>query len=141
MMPKTLMCTAELALCRALPDMCKTQQGRVKGLYKNLQKETDRLLAMQPALQNKEVTVLAAMIDAFKQKTGWTGRGRHVLTYVSFLLAILDGESKYSRIITILNNIVDYFDRAGKAPIACFWAGALAKKKWLDCIDMPRSAQ
>ena len=135
MTSQTLKTTAELALCRALPDMCRAKQGRVSGQLDKLKKETDRLLVKMPQLKDSDKQQIAAVIDRFRLSTGWDGRGRHVMTYVSFLLAVLDGDEKYSRIIHVLNSIADYFDRANKAPAPCFWAGALACKKWESCMS------
>lgn len=128
MTEKHLKETAELALCRALRDMVPTKQGRLDRLFSKLEKETDKILSQKPYVSDADKQRLAEVFDTFRDATGWAGRSKHVLTYVSFLLALIDG--RYPGITAPLNGIVDYFERAGRAPSACFWAGAVAKKKW-----------
>lgn len=126
--------TAELSLVRALPDMlvkmCKP--GRLNNLYRKLQREVNREL---PAVKytRAELSVLNDTIERFADATGWNGKERHALTYVSFLLALFDGQ--YPQIVAILNDIVDYFERGGNLLPANCWAGARAQEKWTEIVN------
>ena len=126
--------TAELALVRALPDLSPLHKpGRLKGLYKKLQKAADKELHILPQITPPEMDIISDMIDRFSTSSGWTDKKRHIMTYVSFLLGITDG--RYPRITAILNDISDYFERIGKTRQANYWAGDIAMKKWETIIN------
>ena len=135
----------ELSLVSAIEKLVvKKKNGRLNGLLEKLAKEANNELDRIYGLNRVEIDEIGKNIYEFAVSTGWLGKQRHLCTIVSFCLAMLDqSEFKYNQRITgILNEIYDYFDRVGKAPYQCNWAGSLAMEKWLKVTgDKKCSAQ
>ena len=126
--------TTELTLVRAIEHLVvEKKNGRLTGLLNRLVKAVDKELGRINGLSQSDIDEIGKRINTFAVSTGWLGKQRHLCTIVSFCLAMLDqSEFAYNQKITdILNEIYDYFDRAGKAPYQCNWAGSLAMEKWL----------
>ena len=121
--------TAELALIRALPDfVCDDlKPGRLKGLYKKLVKAVNKEWDRYPKLSlNEEIAVNKNLIE-FGVLTGWQGKKRHHITYVSFIAFFAD---RHTLINPIINDIVDYFERGNNLKQVCCRAGLTAFEKW-----------
>jgi len=133
----------ELALIRAIPALVieKVPNGRLKGLYKKLILEVDRQIRYSVMPNSKELFTIGKRLELFGLMTGWSGRPKQVSTMVSFCLRVMeDSETKFRpKIFTILNDILDYFERAGKTVQSSFWAGDLAAEKWQKIVNMPDS--
>lgn len=133
MTKKQLINVAILAMVRSFPDQLSegTAQGRLRGLYRKLQKETDRLLGKQPMVGKLDEKILEEKLTAWAMKTGWRGKGKHPVSVVVFLIGIVSDFIKDdTKLIAILQNIYDYFDRAGQVYNACLPAGTLASNRF-----------
>jgi hypothetical protein len=135
MTPKQLRTVAELGLIRSIPDNTKSPEknGRLKGLYKKLQKAVDQKLQTLPRPTFAEVNRIEGIYLAFGKATGWEKKTRHIGTLASFCLGdgVLVSNKDYSpKINSILMDIVDYFDRANKINGLTYAAGCDASEKW-----------
>jgi len=91
-------------------------------------------------LNDYQVKISKSRIDRFQRLLGWDNRERHMLSLVSFSLALIDESNfdyqKYApKIIEYLNDIYDYFDRGNKAHLLCCVSGAVAMDKWKTVIN------
>lgn len=124
----------ELCTIICIPEFtkAKVQNGRLKRRYQKLEEEIEKELKVLPKMSTLNRIRCDELLQRFFKETGWEGHGKHIATLASFCLGMLeDSEFEYNPKITdILNDIVDYFDRAGKAPGASFWSGSLAVDKW-----------
>lgn len=124
--------TAELALALALADQLepKTQQGRLKTLFRKLEKTVMDEFKDTRKLTRAESEAAKRIVIRFADVSGWDGKPRHICTKINFLLALYEDRPYAQKIIPVLNNIYEYFDRAGDAPAASLWSGCLAMEKW-----------
>jgi len=125
---------AELSLIFGLPIFLKSKKlhnGRFKNLCARLQKETKKDLnkIMFPKVQISKMT---DKLEEFMKAAGWYKSEKHIMTYLSFCLAMIENsEFEYNfKIIDTLNDIVEYLERGGYMPAPCMWAGDVAAKKW-----------
>lgn len=135
---KQLREVAVLAMVRSFPDqLAKGEtQGRLLGLYKKLQKETDRLLGKQPLVSKLDEEILGKKLTAWATKTGWGHKGKHPVSVVTFLIGIVsDFIRDDKKLIKILQSIFDYFDRIGHAYAACLPAGTLASNRFSEVFE------
>ena len=125
---------AELAMVISIPEFTKgeVKNGRLKNLYQKLTKTATMELERIPKASIVELVEIEDKVANFGKETGWEGKEKHIVTLASFCLGMLENsKSKFdSKIIEILNDIVDYFERAEKAPGPSFWAGSVAASKW-----------
>ena len=121
--------TAELALVYGLTDLMETPHpGRIASMRKRLRKACEKEFVRVRPLFRDEMTQVATVVDRFATESGWHGKEKHIVTIVSFLLAVV-GE-KYPGITAVLNDIAAYFEAGNDSPPACYWAGDLAREKW-----------
>lgn len=125
---------AELTLIWSTPILLrgKLKPGRLKNLFQKLQVETARDLHRIIGVNSAMQVETANRLEEFMHSTGWYNKSKHIMTFLSFLLAMIENsESKFSPKITdTLNKIVEYFEAGGEARIQCFWAGDVAARKW-----------
>jgi hypothetical protein len=126
---------AELALIRAIPDLIVggLERGRLKSLMTRLQKAVDLDLAKMRRPTKKDLDQVWEIVDTFRQQSGWDKKHHHPGTLVCFCLAVIDGSDRKinPRIIDALNQITDYYDRAGDLHPPSLWAADLACRKWM----------
>lgn len=118
---------AELAMVRAIPLTATTvPKGRLKGLMKRIAKQADKALDSLPIITQPEYEAICERIATWGEQTGWGSREKHAVTMISFALAMIEqSEFKHpSRLIETLTDVVDHYDRIGKAPLACCCGGA-----------------
>lgn len=129
----------ELAMVISIPELTKgmVNNGRLKSLYNRLTKAATNELDKIPIATSIELYEIGSKIAKFGKETGWEGKERHIVTLASFCLGMLENSANKldSKIIEILNDIVDYFDRAKKAPGPSFWAGSVAADRWKKIIE------
>lgn len=134
----------ELCTVISIPQFtkCKVSNGRLKGLYDKLENVITKELEALPKMTTLNRIRVDALLEEFFKSTGWQGKPRHIATLASFCLEMLENsEFKYNQRITdVLNDIVDYFDRAGKAPAITYWAGGVAARKWSDIMEVTSCA-
>jgi len=129
--------TLELSLVYALAKTGEDQmKGRVNGLCGRLIKAVFVDLERLPKPTNLQCMEMGGFLDSFQEITKWDGENRHLATTASFCLDMLENSEFFfnPKIVTTLNKIVDHFDRAGKIPGPCFWAGSSASKKWAKIV-------
>ncbi len=80
--------TAEMVLCLVLPTFSDVKPGRLQSLYLKLEKRVNRVLERMPVADPESGVLLASLLDRFRKEAGWAGKGKHVCTVSSFLLAI-----------------------------------------------------
>lgn len=130
----TLKHTAELALIRAIPDMilAECEQGRLRGLNQRIIKNVDKILSTMPRVGYLDMVDISQAIFEFAAETGWENKQKHVVTFASFALEMIE-RSPFAypdEITNSLNDLVDYFERAGRVNMAPMWAGGVAYEKW-----------
>lgn len=120
--------TTRYALVLALATHTRCQNGRLRGLLGRLEKEANRNISKLPFLNNSDIKICVDRIMAFEKEVGWDKNDKkHVLTFANFLLGVLDdAPPEFDRIIAILREVVDYFERVGTVPAPCYWGGARA---------------
>jgi hypothetical protein len=121
------------AFCIALEQHSIRHNGRLDGLLKKLRKEAERNLALMPRLSSIEAKRCTDDIMQFIDKAGWNRKDtKHAVTWANFVLAILeDAPKEFDRIVSILREIVDYFERAKTVPAPCYWSSARAAEVFL----------
>lgn len=126
---------AELALIRAIPDLIVggLERGRLKSIMARLQKSVDLDLAKMRRPSKKDTDWIWEIVDTFRRQSGWGKRHHHPGTLVCFCLAIIDrsGRKFNPKILNLLNDISEYYDRAGDLHRPSMWAADLACKRWL----------
>lgn len=125
---------SELALIRGIPDLIvdDLKNGRLKGQCFKLVKEVDKQFLDFPSPDEMDISKISGILSSFGKSTGWENKPKHVMTLVSFCLDMVEkSENKNSKkLIDILNNIADYFERKKDANQSSFWSGQLAAEKW-----------
>jgi len=138
-MNKTNKKMTELAMIISIPEFTKDQvkPGRLKNLYNRLTKTATKELEAIPRATIRELDIIESLVGKFGKETGWEGKPKHIITLVSFCLDLIErSEFKYNpRITETLNDIVEYFERSGKAPAPSFWAGSVAANKWKSIME------
>jgi len=127
---------SELALIRALPDFIigKLKPGRLKNKCDRLIRLIDAEIIKIPKITTKDAYDVKLRMQEFGKRTGWENKERHVVTLVSFHLAMIEeSEFEYDpKIGQYLTDIFDYFERKeGSRPI-CYVAGDIAMTKWKE---------
>lgn len=132
-MQKRLEHAAELAFIRSIYDILSTdlKPGRLQGRFVTLQKEVDQQLSLL-FVNDEELEVLKDVLDNFAELTGWADKSRSVGTILSFVMQMIeDSDNEFPpKILTILNEIVDYFERVRPFSALCYTAGTIASNKW-----------
>lgn len=126
----------ELAFVKMLPMGTELgrNQGRLKTLFRKLEKQADIEMAKTTPISKVELDHLKELAFHLQIATGWTGKSKHPATAISFVLDVIDSRN-FENITETLMEIVDYYERAGKLPPACNWAGNLAAEKWRTLLD------
>jgi hypothetical protein len=126
---------AELALIRAIPDLVVggLKKGRLKSLMTRLQKAVDLDLAKLRQPTQQDLDLIWEVVDTFRRESGWGKKHHHPATIACFCLAIIDRSDRRfnTRIIAMLNEISEYYDRVGDLRRPSLWAADLACRKWL----------
>ena len=103
--------------------------GRLSGLFRRLESEADKALNTYYKPNQRNCDKAERKILEWQERIGWTDRKRrHTCSYVNFIATVLDGV--HAKVNKVLIDIIDYYDRAGKAPAPCYWAGADACEQW-----------
>jgi len=123
------------AYCIALEQYSVRKAGRLDGLLKKLRKEAEHNLGNLPKLSQIETDRCARDMTDFISRAGWDRKDtKHLVTWANFVLAILeDAPKEFDRIIEILNQIVEYYERAKTVPAPCYWSSARAAELFLSC--------
>ena len=108
---------------------------RPKGAYYRLLKQLGaachaRVIESGYYMTASEKIEVEKRIFEFGRVTRWEGKPRHVMTYVSFCLSLMESVRGSEDIIKELNAISARFERFGESRMACMAAGALALEKW-----------
>jgi len=134
--------TTELALIKAIYFFVrhKLKPGRLANRVDRLNKAVDKILDNKIKLNDYQVKISKSRIDRFQRLLGWDNRERHMLSLVSFSLALIEESDfnyqKYApKIIQCLNDIYDYFDRGNNAHLLCCVSGEVAMDKWRIVIN------
>ena len=123
---------AELALVNSVPTMFKEglKKGRLKSQFDKMSRITNKELR-KFHLNDDQFNWLAGKLDAFGEACGWHGKERHAATIVSFCISLVDRSDKFPQgVMDAMNNVIDYYERAGNLPYQSCWAGDIAMKKW-----------
>lgn len=124
---------AELALIRSIYDILSgsLKPGRLQGKFIALQKEADKQLSLM-GIHEAELEELKIVLDSFAVSTGWADNSRSVGTILSFVMQMVeDSRNKFrTKILELLNEIFDYFERVKPFSPLCYNAGAVAAEKW-----------
>lgn len=134
----TLKKTAELALIRAIPDMILENcgKGRLHGLNLKIIEQVDNILSQMPRTGYMDMELISRKIFEFATVTGWERKQKHVATFASFALEMIENSpfTYPDKITDLLNDLIDYFERAGRITTAPFFAGGVAYEKWNQII-------
>lgn len=129
----------ELAMVASIREFTKETQsnGRLNNLYSRLSKIAFKEIEKIPRPSPLEIEKIGQLVDRFGKSTGWLGKEKHIATLASFCLGMIeDSEFNFNpRIVETLNDIIDYFERAGESPAPSFWAGGVAAEKWHNIIS------
>lgn len=125
-------------MIRAIPDLAigQVRPGRLKGLYGRLTEAVDGDLFRLPRPTVLELLRIDKSVQEFAKTTGWQNKQRHIMTLVSFCLAMIEhSEFQYSQRITKnLSEIVEYFERERMQNINAsgpeIWPGKSGRKYW-----------
>jgi hypothetical protein len=110
-------------LCLALAENTACPSGRLISLLKRLQKEVVKRLKRPPKLTPLEINECKKKYIEFDSKVQWNRRRITALTWANFLLTILgEAPKEFDKTIEIIQGVVEYFDRAGNARPAQYWA-------------------
>jgi len=123
---------ASLSLIRAIPLTADNlPQGRIRGLLVRLAKQSQKELNALPEVSKHEYEMIIDRVADWGEMT-WGHKKVHAVSMISFALGMIeDSDFKYpARLIETLTDIVDYYDRAGKAPALCMVSGVVAADKW-----------
>ena len=128
---------AELSLIISLPhtieDICKP--GRLKNLVQQLHDETIKVYDSKfTKATPEELKIVEKGYDRFNSFVLWDDKPRHILTYISAISSFIENRN-YEKINSLIREVVDYYERAGKAPVACFWSAADAEKYWNESFE------
>ena len=134
MMTPTMRKMAELAMIRAIPDLIigDVKPGRLKRVLTDLTAEVDLALERLPQPTCSDMIAVEGKINEFGRLSRWEGKERNVNTMALFCQSMIE-ESDFefsAKIVELLVDLVDYFERVGKTPDASYLAGGLAAKKW-----------
>ncbi len=108
----------------------------MKSLLKRLTNQSNKQLEELPDVSTAEYESIIEKISQWGAIT-WKGKNVHVVTMCSFALGLIENsEFTYpNKIIKTLSDIVDYYDRVGKAPGICMFGGGVAADKWTMIMD------
>jgi len=123
---------AELAMVRAIPLTADdVPRGRIKGLLVKLAIQSQKELNALPEIPGRDYQMIIDKIADWGEMT-WGHKKVHAVSMVSFALGMIENSDfKYpAKLIKILSDITDYYDRDGKAPGICFNSGSVAADKW-----------
>jgi len=128
---------AELSMIRAIPLTADDiPRGRIGGLLTRLAKQSQRSLNALPEIPRQDYQIIVDRVSSWGEIT-WGHKKVHAVSMISFALGMIeDSEFKYPpRLIETLTDIIDYYDRAGKAHGLCFNSGSIAADKWALIMD------
>ncbi len=135
---------AELALIRAIPDQELDEEwreshdlkplkpGRLRGLFERLVKVVDKEMGTIPQPLEADINKVNGLIREFGRASGWEYKQYPVVVNISFCAGIFENStSKIApKIIHLINEIIDYFDRKEPVPLRYFRGGLFAAEKW-----------
>lgn len=122
-----------IAFCKMIPIGTKVKRGRLKNLLERLEKESEKEMQKTLPISQNDLLDMKAKVVRLQKIIGWDGKDKHPMTAVSFALKIVD-EFNMPKIVFLMNEITDYFERAGALYPACNWAGGLAADKWDEIV-------
>ena len=123
---------AELAMIRAIPLTADNlPKGRIRGLLVRLATQSQKELNALPEIPKHEYEMIIDRVADWGEIT-WGHKKVHAVSMISFALGMIENSDfRYPpRLIETLTDIVDYYDRAGKAPALCMVSGGIAADKW-----------
>jgi hypothetical protein len=135
MSPDHIIRITELGLIRAIPEMLadgQVKNGRLRGLFRKLQKAVDGEFAVLPLVTDADMLVIKGLLDNFGAVTGWVRSDKHISTLLSFCLEMLERRrfNHNPRITQILGDIADYHMRKQDFKTVCCKAGVIAADKF-----------
>ena len=130
---KVLKHYAELALLYGFPDFIRGDlpRGRFKNLCSRLQKECGQDLC-RLIISETDKNKALALLRTFMKQAGWYKKSRHVTTYLSFCLSMIENSQFHYKlkITETLNALIDHLEHGGFLHDPYCWAGDLAARKW-----------
>jgi len=121
---------SELGLVASLKDIIRINtKSRIYGLANNASKKAYKEIKKKPLLNKKETEIVQQKFKKFEKLTKWDTNPRHLISYVSALLEIIE-HTNWSEMKDDLVEIIDFFERKNKIPPGCFWSGKVTKQKW-----------
>ena len=122
---------AKLAMVRMIPEffLDKVPPGRLHGRLLKLQNEVDSMLSRMPPPTPEQNRAIYKIVSNFGYLSGWEGKERHIITVISFVMALVNDE-KWDKINDLLVDIHDYYERVGDTNQLCYIGGNIAAEKW-----------
>ena len=123
---------AELAMIISLPETIKgiTKPGRLRNLVNKLSAEAQKIYSSKYKQATPEqLRKIGDGFDKFNKTVQWSERPRHVITYISAISTFIK-DRDYEKVNNLMIEIVDFYERVGKVPPACYWSAADAEKIW-----------
>jgi hypothetical protein len=125
--------TAALAVIQALVDHSRVPVGRLKARLQKIEKQVAKKFGYLPRITNDERSKLVDLIMDFEQEMDWQGKDRHVLSYINFILGILE---EYPVVDTMeLQEMQRYFERVDADPPGSYDEGARAAELFLGKLE------
>ena len=129
---------AELALLISLPETIKgiTKPGRLRNLISKIAGEAEKIYDNEFKKATKsEQFYIGMSLDKFNRSAQWSKRPRHILSYLSAIAIFIEGRG-YRKIESLIMEVTDYYERAGKVQPACYWSALDAEKLWNNSFNI-----
>jgi len=110
----------------------RSGQGRLRGRCEDLDRIAEGIRRpLQARLFAVDIVRIGVLKDRWAGQAGWRNKPKHVCTIVSFLLAlVVDMFPGNTDLQASLQDVWDYYERAGRCPAPSGWAGTLAYLKF-----------
>ena len=136
----TLKKAAELGILRSMPDFLQEQlkPGRLKRRFMEIgiiiDGELRKIYNYNPTFFTDNKQELTVYLERFGKVTEWGDEKKnvHIASVVAFCLAFLEvSKSNFNpKLIELLTDILDYYERADKLKYSDLWDGAIFSDKW-----------
>ena len=129
---------AELAFIRSIADKeldeNDIKNGRLKGLFLKLRKAVDKDIARTGLYPSKiDIKTIETKLDTLKYTIGPCDEEFTAIAMISFCFGFMENSDTEisEQVINTLNNIVDYFERAGRLDLTSHYQdGQAATDVW-----------
>jgi len=130
----------EIAILRYISENIfkNISKGRIRSKSKQLIKLIDKEMNKDfNLLDFNKLTVIDKKIKQWADLTGWDGKKKHIITFISFLAILLENSKyEYNKLIyDKFNEIVDFYERQNKSKIICMVGGKIAYEKWVHVMN------